>query len=294
MSNSNELNKSNLPFVDEWTPDQNQIIFTNSKNMIVANLASYFHIEETENSSFINCFMVNVKKSYNSADLRDHFCQYMNYFEAFYDTDYEYFTNIANIKFCIDCYPEYKEQQFIQDIQRYILNESIVNKVNKMVEDNYNLKLSYKTLNNPQLQYTDAHAKVLMHASILMNMCIPLITHFSYMRRMKNIDDFLLDVYDLILYHPHFESVDIVSKLYQTTISNVNKNVKNNAPIWSSTKQDIRGKDNITHAESSIRNIILNIMPKYIFSHSMVNLNYTSIQKNNKFQVSNVITFIYY
>ena len=65
-----------------------------------------------------------------------------------------------------------REQQFIQDIQRYILNESIVNKVNKMVEDNYNLKLSYKSLNNPQLQYTDTHAKVLMHASILMNMCI--------------------------------------------------------------------------------------------------------------------------
>lgn len=284
--NQQELNKSNLPFVDEWVPDQNQILFTNTKNMIICNLASYFHIEDTDNSSFINCFMVNVKKSYNSPDLREHYCQYMNYFEAYYDTDFEYFTNIANIKFCIDCYNEYKEQQFIQDIQRYILNDSIVEKTSKMVEDNYNLKLSYKSLNNPQLQYTDTHAKVLMHASILMNMCIPLITHFSYMRRLKNTDEFLLDIYDMVLYHPYFEQVDIVSKLFQTTISNVNKNAKNNAPIWAATKQDIRGKDNITHAESSIRNIILNIMPKYVFSHSMVNLNYTSIQKNNKFQIT--------
>lgn len=275
------------PLVDEWAPDPSDVIFTNSKNIISAKLDKYFHVNN-ENSNFLNCFMVNTKKSYNSDDIRNHYCHYLNYFEKFYDTELEYFTNLANMKFCIDCYKEYREPNFIFDINKYILNESILNKVKKMVDDNYSLQLSYKLINNPQLQYTNDHAKVMMHISILVNMCIPLITHFAYMKRIQDIDEFLLDVYDNIFYHPYFSEVDIPSKLYQTTIYNVDKNAKNNAPIWMPSKQDIRGKDTITHSEAGVRNIILNIIPKYVFSHSMVNLNYTSIQKNNKYQITDI------
>lgn len=53
-------------------------------------------------------------------------------------------------------------------------------------------------------------------------------------------------------------------------------------------KQDIRGKDTITHSMGAVRNIILNIMPKYTFSQNMVSLNYTSIQKSNKYQVTDI------
>lgn len=38
----------------------------------------------------------------------------------------------------------------------------------------------------------------------------------------------------------------------------------------------------------AVRNIILNIMPKYTFSQNMVSLNYTSIQKSNKYQVTDI------
>ena len=153
-----------------------------------------------------------------------------------------------------------------------------------MVEYNYSLELSYKSANNPQLQYTNDHAKALLKASILMNLCIPIITHFAYMKKIPDIDEFLLNIYDNILYI--FQDVDIVSKLYETSISNVNRNAKNNAIIWN--KQDIRGKDVITHSMGAVRNIILNIMPKYTFSQNMVSLNYTSIQKSNKYQVTDI------
>lgn len=53
-------------------------------------------------------------------------------------------------------------------------------------------------------------------------------------------------------------------------------------------KQDIRGKDVVTHSLGAVRNIILNIMPKYTFSANMVSLNYTSIQKSNKYQVTDI------
>lgn len=273
-----------IPLVDEWTPSPEQIIFTNSKNLIMAPLSSFYRLEEGNNK--INYFMVNPKKSYNSDDLRNHNCHYLNYFETYYDNEKEYFTNLAHIKFLIDCYPEYNKENLIYDLNRYILQQSIFEKTSTMVDRNYSLSLSYKSANNPQLQYTDDHAKALMQMSILMNLCIPLITHFAYIRRIPDIDEFLLDIYDYIIYAPPFSHVDIPAKLYETSISNVLKNEKNNAIIWQ--KQDIRGKDTVTHSMGAVRNIILNIMPKYTFDKSMVSLNYTSIQKSNKFQVTDI------
>ena len=86
-------NKSNIPFTDEWKPDLTDNIFTHSKNIIIAPLDKYYHLEEGNDR--INYFMVNPKKSYNSEDLRSHYCLYVNYFEKFFDPELEYFTNLA-------------------------------------------------------------------------------------------------------------------------------------------------------------------------------------------------------
>ena len=274
-----------IPYVDKWKIQPEDIYFTNAKDVLVAPISNYYHLEDS-NSARINYFWIKPKKSYNSDLLRDHCCLYINYFEKYFDIEKEYFTNVALIKFLIDYYQDYGVQNFIYDITRYIIQPSIITKIEKMVDHNYTLELSYKSANNPQLQYTDDHAKTLLKISILMNLCIPLITHFAYSRKINDIDEYLLDIYDYILYAPQFSSVDIPSKLYETSISNVNRNAKNNAIIWQ--KQDIRGKDTITHSMGAVRNIILNIIPKYTFSQNMVSLNYTSIQKSNKYQVTDI------
>lgn len=274
------------PLVDEWKPNAEDIIFTNTKNIIFAPIANFYHLEEGT-SNQIDYFFINPKKSYNSDDERNHYCQYVNYFEKFYDSEKEYFTNLAHIKFTIDVYNEYREQDLIVDLNRYILQPSIFAKVNAMVERNYSLELNYKSNNNPQLQYKDVHAKALMEMSILMNLCIPLITHFAYMKRIDDIDEFILDVYDYILYSPIFDGrMDINSKLYETAKSNVRRNEINNMGVW--MKQNIRGKDAITHTMDASRNIIINIIPKYTFDKSMISLNYTSIQKNNKYKITDI------
>lgn len=272
-----------IPLVDEWKPTPQDEIFRNSKNIITAPLTQLYHLPEGDPMDF---FIVNTKKSYNSDELRAHTCLYLNYFEKFFDPEKEYFTNMAHIKFFIDSYPEYQKENFIFDICRYILQNNIFIKTRAMCDHNYSLTLSYKSANNPQLQYTDEHAKALMQMSILMNLCIPLITHFAYRKRVQDIDEFLLDVYDFIIYAPPFQGMNIAAKIYETSISNVSKNEKHNPVIWA--MQDIRGKDVVTHSISARQNILLNIMPKYTFDKSMVSLNYTSIQKNNKFQITDI------
>ena len=276
---------ADIPFADNWKPDKEDMFFTNNKDIIMAPVGAVFKLEDP--NPRINYFWIKPKKSYNSDLLRDHCCDYLNYFEKYFDTEKEYFSNICCIKYFIDYYPNYNANNFIFDVNRYILQPSIFNKVSAMVEYNYSLELSYKSNNNPQLQYTNEHAKALLKVSLFMNLCIPLITHFAYVRKVSDIDEFLLDVYDNILYCQEFNGVvDLVSKLYETSISNVNRNAKNNPVIWG--KQDIRGKDRITHSMGAVRNIILNIIPKYTFNQNMVSLNYTSIQKSNKYQVTDI------
>jgi hypothetical protein len=277
-----------IPFTDEWKPKKEDIIFTNSKDIIIAPITRLYKIENDE-ENMVNFFWIRPKKSYNGDDLRNHTCHYLNYFEKYFDPELEYLSNMALIKVTMDKFPDYNMQNFIFDVNRYILRTEIFDKVRAMVEYNYSLTLNYKNHNTPQLQYTDEHAKALMQISIMMNMCIPLITHFAYTRSVTDIDEFLLDVYDNILYSPQFDGiVDIITKLFETTVSNVTKNAKNNAAMWAPSKQDIRGKSIATHSKSAERNIILNIIPKYAFNQNMVSLNYTSIQKNNKFQITDI------
>jgi len=276
--------ENQIPIVDDWTPNADDIIFTNRKDLIIAPIYMIYHMEDAANS--INMFSIKPKKSYNSDLLRDHTCHYLNYFEKFFDPEKEYLTNIAYLKFMVDNFNDYNMQNLIYDLNRYILQPSIYGKIDRMVERNYSLVLMYKSRNNPQLQYTDHHAKVLMTISIAMNMIIPIITHFAYKHKIGDIDEYLLDYYDYILYAPQFHDVDIAAKLYETSVSNVSRNVKNNPIIWS--MQDIRGKDMVTHSEGAVRNIIINIIPKYTFSQNMISLNYTSIQKSNKFQITDI------
>ena len=77
------------------------MIFTSTKNAIVLPVAKV--LRAGENNEEMDFFIMNPKKCYKSPVMREHICHYLNYFEAFFDTEKEYFTNLAHIKFLIDC-----------------------------------------------------------------------------------------------------------------------------------------------------------------------------------------------
>ena len=207
-------------------------------------------------------------------------CRYINYLEKFYDTDKEYITVMARMKYFIDYEPTYSKEMFINDVIRYILRSSIFGKVGRMVMDNYFIHLKYKNPKNPALEYTDDHARILMHMSILMNLCIPLLTHFAYVNKVESIDEFLLEVFDKIF---DLFDVDMFAKLYETSITNVKEKARNDEELWN--MQDIRGINVVTHAQAAVRNIILNLMPKYVFEANVVSLNFVSIKNCTKYTI---------
>ena len=79
--------ESAIPAVDLWTPEPQDIIFSNAKGIIIAPIAQTVGLGTEYNS--LNYFIMSPKKCYNSQVMRDHTCLYLNYFEKFYDPEKE-------------------------------------------------------------------------------------------------------------------------------------------------------------------------------------------------------------
>lgn len=272
--------------VDEWIPQEEDIIFRTCKNALILPVSQYFNVDNDK----LDRFVLSTKRCYNGEKMQQHLPHYMNYFEKFYDTDKELLVTLFKFKYIIDYQDNYSEEMFINDLRRYILCDSLMIKAHMMNEDNYCLDLdkkNYRNNRNPCLQYSDKHGKILMWMSLTINMMIPLITHYCYMNNVADVNNFLLRVYDIILqYVTATTYVDIYSKLCETTLSNVDKNSRDNSGIWD--LQDIRGENVNLHSATSTNNIILNIIPKYVYNDNIIFLNYTSIRNSVGYQITEI------
>lgn len=270
--------------VDRWEPsDPMDQIFKPCKGAVWLPVTQFFGINDPTKDN-LNLFVLSTKRCYNGDIMREHISKYLNYFEKYYDQDLELAMAVSKIKCNIDLIPGYTKEQFKYDIERLILSDSICMKAVLMNNDNYALHLDekkYKNEKNPSLIYSDRHAKIILWMSLLMNMVIPLATHFIYINKIPNANEFLLWIFNSIL---NLTDVDIYNKFYETSSSNVNRSSKKHERLWN--RQDIRGKDPVTHSLESVQNIILNIMPKYSYEKNIISFNYTSINKNIYFQIT--------
>jgi hypothetical protein len=297
MSNNENPIKSQFIRVDEWTPNPEDEIFSSTGEVIICN--KLFNDNKNSNRQF-PYFVMKPKKGYASSNrmkgdilrigFKEHCTQYLNYFEKFYDTEQILVGIYTALKAMIDSDDQfgYTEQNFFNDLYRYIIsydspNKEILkfrNKVREMVDDNYYIEQTYINTKNPCLAYTDEHVKILMEISIIQLMLIPLISHFYWRRRYPktvSVNKFFLSVFSKLFeeINSHY-GVDMNSKLYETVLTNVNKNVISNSTLWE--MQNIRSRDNSTQTMQTIENIILQIIPKYTFDKNIINFNYITIE----------------
>ena len=61
-----------------------------------------------------------------------------------------------------------------------------------MNRDKYSLDLNYSNKKNQDWQYNNKHGAILMEISIQMDAIIPLLTHFTYVKEIKNVKFFYL------------------------------------------------------------------------------------------------------
>lgn len=266
--------------VDEWIPEEQDLIFRHLKDEFIAPISAFLNVPQNMQ---LDCFGLKAKKAYRSEDAREHFCHYLNYFEKFYDQDKELVSIYAHIKCMIDGEKErYTIDLLKQDLERYMLSDSMRWKVTKMNDDNYiPLQKEYKYKNKPGLEYNDEHCKYMFYLSVLQIMIIPVISHYAQVNHITKIDDFLLQMYDVILYMKD-ASIDIYNKFYETVRTTTDHNVATN-PIWK--QQSIRGINPTTFAIGATNNIVLNLLHKYVYSGGVVAMNLSSIRRNINYQV---------
>ena len=289
--------------VDSWFPLQNEIIFKQTKNAIILPVSEFYGCD---NSMVLDNFILTPKRCYNSDEVRNHICRYLNYFERFYDAEHELLFYMFRIKGLIDIgkvtstgeYIEYTLQDFMSDIKTYILSENIYRKTWNMVEDNYNLELNYKNKSNEGLQYSDRHGKYLMEISIMQNILIPLIMHFVYKNRIVSTDtihDIIFTIYNWlfdqyvdenIMARRGLQPADIYSKLYETAITTMESHYKTNRKLWDMS--GIRGYCPIINANDAVNTVIMQVMPKYTFEGNVITYNITSVRNNIKYNISDI------
>ena len=265
--------------VDNWKPTENDIIFRHLKDEFIVPISQFLNVPENMR---LDCFSLKPKRAYKRLEARQHFCHYLNYFEKFYDKDRELVAIYSQIKCMIDgSNGEYTKELLKQDLERYLLSDSIKWKAHRMNEDNYiplRKKYEYK---KSGLEYNNEHCKYMLYISLLQNMMIPILTHYIFVNEILDVNMFLLEMYDILLYMKG-ASIDLYNKFYETVKSSTEHNVIVN-PIWG--QQDIRGINPTTFAIDSTNNIILNLIYKYEYSGGPVAMNLKSVKTNIKYQV---------
>ena len=287
--------------VDSWYPLKQDEIFKQTKNAIILPVSKFFNLEEK--SMILDNFMLTPKRCYNSKEIRNHICRYLNYFERFYDKEHELLFYMYSIKFRIDIgtpvasgvYNPYTLDEFLYDIKTYILSESMYRKTWLMVEHNYELELNYKNKTNEGLQYADRHGKYLMEISLFQNILIPIVMHYVYKNKIMssevvndllfNIYNWLIDVYTNkdIMDKRGLQPADIYSKLYETSITTMNSHYKTNKTLWDIS--NIRGFCPTINANDAVNTVLMQVMPKYTFEGNMITYNISSVRNNIKYNI---------
>ena len=171
--------------------------------------------------------------------------KYINFFMKFYDTENEMATAYLKIKFAMD-----KDKRFTPDnpnelidlIYELLFTPSIVEKVNKMVEENYlddiengdNSKYSGKEKKHLEsLEFTNQHIKILLRISFGMKCISPILFHYvstNVIKLNKNSD--LIYRFYKRLFDIFSDNVNMYNKLFVYTKTKVLESKSHNSAIF--------------------------------------------------------------
>lgn len=272
--------------VDKWNYNPDEAIIQFNGKIMVVNFDSLFNVSDDLNNFFI------IKDIY--VKKLDLITKYMNYFITYYDPDNEFITAYYKLKFLIDNKERVKkigEKGFMDAIYRILMTPSMVDKIKRMVEDNYTIKLSSDNGKNynKSLEFNDEHGKILLMISTSIKMMIPLITHFSKSRKIKKPDYFKFFERLFTLFN---KDINIYNKLYLTIQTRVLRNYNINKVTWQQ-KEILNGFDPSEFIDIILKDrIIVDALFKYKFDESVHSFNIAVINNQLKFFLQDKYDFI--
>jgi hypothetical protein len=188
---------------------------------------------------------------------------------------------------------------FIEFAIAELLSPEITALIGASVESSYTLDLNAKTVEakrvNSELQFTDAHAKLILKASLAIRVLIPAMTQYMSVNGQKKNENMLFDAYNLAfrLFDPAVaaagvegaeapEEIDALAKIFKLTESNVFATRYSDKVIWSYLKNV--GLDVLIVTRRVNKKIIVDVIPKIDHERNLIKFLIGVIRNQVKFQ----------
>lgn len=263
---------SEIVKVEDWIPSSKDNIVKYDGKVLVIPFDKYFN----QSGDMLNIFVIKREAYTNELPV---ICKYINYFIKFYDTDDELLMGYLRMKFLIDTRKKVfnKHKHFISMMYDTIMTKSVIEKIDKMVEDNYDINVessNSKAVYAEELKYTNEHAKILLKISTGMKFLVPIIFHYINSKKIEKEESILFKCYSNLftIFGELEDGTNIYDKLYMTVLSRVKSNVNQNKGSW--YQHEILGDDPVTYTDELLKErFICGVMFKYIFSKNIISLN---------------------
>lgn len=270
----------NKVLVDDWKPTKEEEMYLIPDNKLV--LIPFERIFNHDfGSKTISSFII-TKTIYSNKI--DKICNYCNYFINFYDDDKELILSYLKLKTIIDDKTKnIKPNAFIKMIYTYFFTPTILEKIKKMVDDNYivNLKKDDDKKYDEAMEFTNEHGKILFRVSLGINLLVPLLNHYLYVtnNNEKILFNYFVPLFDAL----SDPGVDLINKLSNYVLKKIHVNFEGNKTAWE--QRNMLGQQNyLEHADFLFKKIIVtDVLHKFIFNQNIISLLTAVINNNLKF-----------
>lgn len=266
-------------FVDLIKDEDLEQIFRVHKNNKIFTVAfdKVVNIDmDNDNKSPLFAFAIPKQAHYNNAEM---LVKYANYFCQYYDPEKDYILGCLRMKALIDLqahHISFNLMEFIRLMDMYIFNDRVLDKIEEMVDYN-NVLYDYEAGNfsgDESLKFNNTHCRVGYNVSLAFKLITPMINHYIYIKGYKGaeLDDTFYNIFIYIADKFRRKSgIDIISKLYVNCLSkNTTAGYKNKELF--EKRFNIYGKSTSTLNDKCYSTLIISIIPKFIFSSSMLSL----------------------
>lgn len=269
--------KEKFVFVDDWIMKEEDYTVYFDNKLIVVPFDKIFNRSFGEANTFCS-FVINRTIYSNNIEK---VCKYINYFIKFYDPEKELIMNYVKLKFMIDDKKrKLKKNAFIKAIYDIFFTETIISKIDTMVEENYRVNLKKEDGNKygEAMEFTNEHGKILFKVSVATNLLIPVLNQYLHTRNSdeKILYDYYVHLFDL--FSP--DDVDMINKLSNYTLHKVTRNYEGNKGAWE--QRDMLGDTSyLSYADIVLQKIVVtDVLPKFLFDQNIISL-LTVVLENN-------------
>ena len=189
MSNttSNIPRSKRTAMINTWKPKEHQIIVERDGKLFICHFERLFG--HSAKLKVYDRFLIGKQSYVNQLDT---ITSYTNFFINNYDFDNELVMAYLKIKYALDkekIFNEHNMQSYIEYIYEVMFTDTLIEKVRKMVDENYlddiecDTEEKKKYLRNEKkhlesLEFTNQHIKILLMISFSMKIMSPVLFHY--------------------------------------------------------------------------------------------------------------------